>query len=93
MSYQIFYYASAKKDLADIPEPFQSRIRRAVRSLADDPRPPGFKRLAALGNAHRIRIGHYRVGYLVVDRQLIVTVVAAAERGKIYPLMKRRLGK
>ncbi len=93
MSCHVFYRASVEKDLDAIPEPFQRKIREAVKSLADDPRPPGFKKLAAMGNAYRIRIGQYRVGYLVVDRQLIVTVVAAAKRNEIYPLMKRRLEK
>ena len=91
MSYQVFYRANVEKDLDAIPEPFQSTIRKAIKSLAEDPRPPGFKKLVNMGDIHRIRIGKYRVAYLIVDRRLIVTVVAVAERGKIYPLLKRRM--
>lgn len=91
MTHQVFYRANAEKDLERIPEPFQTRIREAVKSLAVNPRPPGFKKLVEMGDAYRIRVGKYRIGYLIVDRQLIVTVVAVAKRGKVYPLLKRRL--
>ncbi len=91
MSYQVFYRANVEKELDAIPEPYQTNIREAIRSLAGDPRPPGFKKLVNMGDTHRIRVGKYRVAYLIVDRRLIVTVVAVAERGKIYPLLKRRM--
>ncbi len=91
MTYRILYRAGAEKDLERIPDPFQSSIRKAVQSLAGDPRPQGSKKLVDAGNAYRIRVGKYRIGYLVLDRQIVITVVAIAERGKIYPLLKRRL--
>lgn len=91
MSYQVFYRSSAEGDLKALQEPAQTAVRDAVKSLADNPRPPGVKKLAAMGNAYRIRVGNYRIGYSIVDEKLIVTVIAIAERGRIYPIMKRRI--
>lgn len=91
MNCRVFYRAGAERDLASLRDPVQTKIRTAIKALAGNPRPPGCKKLVAMGNAYRIRVGKYRVGYLIVDRQLIVTIIAIAERGKIYPLLKRRL--
>ncbi len=49
-------------------------------------------KLAGYADVYRIRIGNYRVVYKIRDRELIVLVVAAAERGGIYRLLRRRLG-
>lgn len=94
MSYRVLYRASAESDLKSVPEPVQAEIRTAVRSLADNPRPPGAKKLVDMGNAYRIRIGQYRIGYQIADgRLLVVTIVAIGDRKAIYPLLKRRLKK
>lgn len=91
MAYRVIASSSVKDDLKTIPQPFRKNIQDAIITLADNPRPSGVKKLSGMREAYRIRIGQYRVGYKIQDRQLIVLVIAVAERGKIYPLLKRRL--
>ncbi len=91
MTYRLQSYSSVEADLAAIRQPDQAKVREAIRSLADQPRPSGASKLAGYADVYRIRVGQYRVAYKIHDRELIVLVVAAAERGSIYRLLKRRL--
>ena len=91
MPYRITAKANVYDDLKVIPLPFRDKIQAAIFSLADNPRPVGAIKMTEYKNAYRIRVGNYRIGYQIFDRELVVTVVAASERGKIYQLMKRRL--
>ena len=93
MTYRLRIHPRLEDDFAAIPPTLQTRIRAAIRSLADDPRPAGAKKLVGIPNvknAYRLRVGSYRVGYRICDRELVVAVVAAAERGRIYRIFTRR---
>ena len=92
MTYSLHSYSSVEADLKAIARPDQAKVRDAIRSLATQPRPAGMSKLAGYADVYRIRIGNYRVVYKIRDRELIVLVVAAAERGGIYRLLRRRLG-
>jgi mRNA interferase RelE/StbE len=43
MKYQITLRKRAIKALENIPEPYYSNIKEAIYSLADNPRPQGYK--------------------------------------------------
>ena len=90
MTYRVHAYSSVESDLAAMAKPDQMRIRKAIRSLAAEPRPPGASKLAGYADVYRIRIGSHRIAYKIHDRELLVIVVAAAGRDGIYPLIKRR---
>jgi mRNA interferase RelE/StbE len=51
--------------------------------LADNPRPPKSKKLTAR-DSWRIRIGNYRVIYLIEDDNLIVIVIEIGHRKEVY---------
>ncbi len=55
----------------------------AIRTLADDPRPPGSRKLAGR-DSYRIRAGDYRVIYLTDDGELVVTVLGVGHRKQVY---------
>lgn len=59
------------------------RILKAAFRLADDPYPPGAKRLVGKGGL-RIRVGDYRIVYEVYDSRLLVLVVQVGHRREIY---------
>lgn len=59
MGYAISIERNAQKALAKIAQPDQDRIIQAIRSLAENPRPSGVKKLSGR-DAWRIRIGNYR---------------------------------
>ncbi|MGA2401072.1 MAG: type II toxin-antitoxin system RelE/ParE family toxin [Syntrophobacteraceae bacterium] len=55
----------------------------AVRSLADDPRPAGVRKLTGR-EAWRIRVGDYRIVYEIHDDALVLLVVAIGHRRDVY---------
>lgn len=82
-SYELVFKQSVAKDLRPIPKKDLARILRRVRSLRDDPRPPGSEKLSGQ-ERYRIRQGVYRIIYEVKDKALIVTVVKVGHRKRVY---------
>ena len=74
----------AEKELAALPRDAQKRIVRAIEALADDPRPAGCVVLRGGEGLLRIRVGMYRVVYLVEDDRLVVLVVRIGHRREVY---------
>jgi mRNA interferase RelE/StbE len=58
-------------------------VRVAIDQLQANPRPRGCKKLVGQ-DAWRIRVGDWRVVYLIRDRELLVIVVRVAHRREIY---------
>lgn len=83
MSYRVLLQRSAQKALERIPPQARNRIYQALRSLGENPRPPGCKKLK--DSAYwRIRIGEYRAIYVIDDAVKTVTVMRIAHRGEVY---------
>ena len=83
MSYTVEIVRSAVRNLNKIPVDDRNRIIDAIRGLADNPRPPGCRKLTGR-EAWRVRIGSYRVIYEIHDSRLTVLIVAAGKRSEIY---------
>ena len=81
--YRIVISAKVWKTLVSVPQKDLNRIKTALFSLANQPRPGGCKKLSG-GEAFRIRIGHYRVIYQIDDRARIVFILKAGHRKNIY---------
>ena len=62
MNYEIQILRRALRSLARLPRREYERVRDAIRALADEPRPPGCRKLTGR-DGWRIRIGQYRVIY------------------------------
>jgi mRNA interferase RelE/StbE len=60
VTYAIEIIRSAQKQLSKIERQEQKRIIENIRNLAENPRPPGCKKLSGR-STWRIRIGAYRV--------------------------------
>jgi len=58
------------------------RLRNAVRSLAEEPRPQGVRKIRGTEKAHRIRVGNYRVVYDVYDSDNLVLILQVARRNE-----------
>jgi mRNA interferase RelE/StbE len=84
-NYRVLIKASAAKEIEAVdPKKDRQRIVAAIRSLADNPRPPGCEKLAGEGDRYRIRVGRYRVIYSVGDEELLVVVVRVGHRKDVY---------
>ena len=58
------------------------RLRAAVRSLADEPRPQGVRKIKGTERAYRIRGGSYRVVYEVYNDDNLVLILQVARRSE-----------
>ena len=82
--YRILLKRSAVREIEQIPaKKDRQRILDRIRSLADDPRPPGCQKLSR-EEKYRVRQGRYRIVYAIQDRELVVLVVRVAHRKDAY---------
>lgn len=84
MAYTIKFEPLALRQISKLPQDVQSRLKPKIYALADNPRPPGVKKLRGYHHTYRIRVGDYRVIYEIHDDRLLVLVVEVGPRGKIY---------
>ena len=80
--YSIRVLPSALKALKPLPKKTRLRILAAIDALANDPRPPGTKKLQGGGGLHRIRVGNYRIIYLIEGDEVIVA--RTGDRKEVY---------
>jgi len=83
MDYTIDVLPRAQRELERLGLGTYKRVLNAVRGLAQDPRPPGCRKLKGR-DGWRIRTGNYRVVYEIDDQQQIVTVSHVGHRRDIY---------
>lgn len=81
--YNVTILPTAEKKLRKLSKPIRTRIVDRISALTTDPRPSGVKKLKGR-SAYRIRIGSYRVVYEIIDKALIVNVIAVGDRKDIY---------
>ena len=83
--YNITFKKSAEKEIYKLPSLFVKRVSLAIDKLAQNPRPTGAKRLEGQKeNLWRIRIGDYRIIYLIEDFIRIIEVRKVGHRKDIY---------
>ena len=82
--FEILIKRSAAKEIESISrKKDRQRIVRKIRQLAEDPRPPGSRKLSGR-DRYRIRQGPYRIVYSIEDDRLIVYVVKVWHRSDVY---------
>ncbi len=84
LSYAINLDRRTRREIERLNPPILSRIVSAIDRLADQPRPPGCKKLAGSRGEWRLRVGDYRILYEIDDRDRRVTVYAVGHRREIY---------
>lgn len=82
--YALTFRPAALRALRKLDRQIAERIKVATEALRDDPRPSGAKMLTGSHGLWRIRIGDYRVVYMVDDQRRIVRVAAAGHRRDVY---------
>jgi len=73
----------ADRDLLSLPEKERERVDAAILALGANPRPFGYKKLKDR-NAHRIRVGVFRVIYKIDDLTRQVLVIKVVHRKEAY---------
>jgi mRNA interferase RelE/StbE len=82
--YSVELKPSARKELERLPGRVIERILPRLEALEDEPRPAGCKKLKGGRDEWRIRVGDYRVVYIVDDVKLRVSVTRVRHRSEVY---------
>jgi len=83
-SYAVELKPSARKELESLPDTVLARVIHRLESLAHDPRPSGCKKLKGYKDQWRVRIGDWRVIYIVDYTVRLVSVTRIAHRREVY---------
>jgi mRNA interferase RelE/StbE len=65
--YAIQIKPSARRELENLSDRLIARLMPKIERLADDPRPPGCRKLRGYKDLWRVRVGDYRVVYIIDD--------------------------
>ena len=87
MAYRIEIKPRARRQSKHLPAAAAAAIDAAIGRFAVEPRPAGCKRVQGLPDGLRVRVGDYRIIYVVDDHIRVVHVLRIAWRDKAY---KRR---
>ena len=82
--YSLELKQSAQKELDALPDEVFARIDRKILALADNLRPAGCKKLRGYKDLWRVRVGDWRVLYVVEDASKLVTITRIAHRREVY---------
>jgi mRNA interferase RelE/StbE len=85
MPYLVKLKRSAEKELEHLPEKIHDRIVAALIALKNNPLPVGAKKLHGR-EGYRIRVGDYRILYVVDDSKQKIEVFSVAHRREVYKL-------
>jgi mRNA interferase RelE/StbE len=83
-SYHVEVETSAAKQIQRLQRHDQQRVMTEILALADNPRPVGYMKMAGAVEAYRIRVGVFRVVYIVDDTIRVVTVTRVGHRREVY---------
>jgi mRNA interferase RelE/StbE len=85
--FNLLYSKQAAKYIKKQDKPTRKRIREALLTLAENPYQRGvldINSLKGVDSAFRLRVGDFRILYEVKDKELIIYVISAGNRGDIY---------
>ena len=81
--WQVLISRRAERVLRRLPRDVLLRIGQAIDALAQNPNPPGSKKLTG-HDLDRIRVGSWRIIYAIRDEELVVLILTIAPRGEAY---------
>jgi mRNA interferase RelE/StbE len=76
--------SSAAKELKKLSGQLIARIVPRLENLSSNPRPAGCKKLQGGEREFRIRVGDYRVVYMIDDAKMLVEVTRIRHRRDVY---------
>ena len=82
--YAVRLSTAAVRDMRALPLAVEGRIEAKISALAEDPRPPGCRKMEGSANRYRVRVGDYRIVYAIEDKVLLVLVIRVGHRREVY---------
>ncbi len=80
MTYTIFLSSKAERQIKKLPTNVRERIREGLLKLAEDPYRKGTIKVKGMDNIRRLRVGKYRILYVVLEGKKEVLVVKVEKR-------------
>lgn len=84
VGYDIEIETTAAKSIQKLQRHDQIRVTKAIAALATDPRPTGCTKLSGTTSSYRVRVGDYRIVYIIDDTIRVVTVTRVGHRREVY---------
>jgi len=78
--YQVKVAQDAAKFIRKQDNHIQRQLIGNIRALAENPQPPGCKKLQGYEDLYRISSGNYRIVYTIREKMLLIFVVRVAHR-------------
>ena len=82
--FTILIKPSARKELEGLSDQLVSRIVPKIEKLTENPRPAGTRKLRGYTDIWRIRVGDYRIVYIIDGENRTVTITRIAHRRDVY---------
>lgn len=82
--YAIDVKPSARRELDNLTDSLIARLVPKIESLAANPRPSGCRKLRGHKDLWRIRVGDYRILYIIDDDRKELSVTRVAHRRDVY---------
>ena len=83
-SYLLEIKSSVRKELEALPDAVLARVTHKIDLLAHTPRPTGCLKLRGYKDQWRVRVGEWRVLYVIDDAAKVVNVTRIAHRKDVY---------
>ena len=84
--YRLEVSPAADRDIEKLKQRIRRRyfehLRTAIRSLGNEPRPHGVRKIKGAEKTYRIRVGNYRVVYEIYDSENLVLILQVARRAE-----------
>jgi mRNA interferase RelE/StbE len=82
--YEVYLERSAENDLKRLPTSIFHRIIPQIKTLTENPRPSGCRKITGSKNDWRIRIGDYRIIYEIDEKAKAVRIMRVRHRREVY---------
>lgn len=80
---RIDFVKSAEKELGKLDKRLGKRLLEKIQKLSNDPYGQDSQKLAG-GKGYRIRLGDYRIVYIIDKPNKLVTIIKIGHRREIY---------
>ncbi len=83
-SYSVEVKPAARKELEALPDSVLARVLQRMEAMRPSPRPAGCKKLRGYKDQWRVRVGDWRVVYIIDDDAKLVSITRIAHRREVY---------
>lgn len=84
MGYTVLLPKPVQKQLDALPDSIRQNLIQRILSLREMPRPVGCVKLKGFDHEYRLRVGDYRIRYLIEDGEKRVVILHCLHRKDIY---------